>query len=231
MLRRLSLFLILIAFLHCEQARNLWEKETGDPDQSRYERKLEEMPWYDYEARDYKKYTREDLKDYLQRDDVKPANDGFTVNPAYIFSGIGIVILIVLLIYLFKDGIYLPGFRRASREEATLEFSPEQRKRDPLFDDAMTALREGDFARVMETLLEILVRFSYNEKYLSRQSGFTPREFQRMVRKVAPDAFVQLADDLSPAFEETVYALRPREMNYYEQLIHRMERQLQGVGR
>lgn len=233
--------LILISFLglasiSCGDAGD-FIPGSGDSkeDLSTYEKKLKEMSWYDFENRDYRTYTEEDLEPYTRkRPERERSSGGLPVfNPIIIlWVALGAVV-VLLLFYLFRNGV---SFQRRARSTETdlpdLAHSTEQvRKRDPLFDDAIRALEEGRFSDVMETLLEILVRFSHSEKYLARRTGFTPREFQRLVRNVAPTSFVELADDLSPAFEETVYALRPRSPDFYRQLIHRMEKQLQGVGR
>ena len=221
----------------CDEIKDMTGQAKPEEELTSYEKELKEMSWYDWDRRDYREFKKEDLDPYLEDESRRPAPSdssgsagfNFTVM-LYIVGGAAIVILLYLI---FRNGFSFKRMSRAKDEpEVDIGFRAEApRKRDPLFDDALKALEEERYSDVMEVLLEILVRFSHSENYLARRSGFTPREFQRMVRKVAPASFVQLADDLSPAFEETVYALRPRSHQYYLDTIHRMEKQLQGVGR
>ena len=209
----------------------------AEEDLTAYEKELKEMSWYDWDRRDYRKFKKEDLDPYLEDDRKRPASSDSSGSAGFNFTimlyVVGGAAIVVLLYLIFRNGFSFKRMGRARDEpEVDIGYSAEApRKRDPLFDDALKALEEERYSDVMEVLLEILVRFSHSENYLARRSGFTPREFQRMVRKVAPTSFVQLADDLSPAFEETVYALRPRSHQFYLDMIHRMEKQLQGVGR
>ena len=232
--RILLLAVLLGPLAYCDSARDILPSGEAEQELTPYDETLEKMSWYDFEKRDYREFKEEELAPYVKERPQREASGGIPVfNPIIILWVLLGAVLVLILFFIFRNGL---NFRRRGRlkEEdlPDLEYSPEApRKRDPLFNDALAALEDGRYRDVMETLLEILVRFSHAEKYLSRRTGFTPREFQRLVRKVAPDWFIKLADDLSPAFEETVYALRPRDRGYYEELIHRMEKQLQGVGR
>ncbi len=236
----LSLFLLLAVTgpfgASCDQMGDYFSgSESSEKQLSPYEEELKEMSWYDFKKRDYREFTEEDMEPYIREaPERKRSSGGFPVfNPIILLWGLLGAVVVLLLFFLFRNGISFQRTARQVEEDSPdLAFSSEEpRKRDPLFDDALKAMEEERYSDVMEILLEILVRFSHAEKYLARRTGFTPREFQRLVRKVAPASFVELADDLSPAFEETVYALRPRSQDYYRELIHRMEKQLQGVGR
>ncbi len=233
--RILFLLLAVALLFNCQQAKDYFSGEESSQELSRYEKELKEMEWYDFKKKDYREFTEEDMEPYIrQAPERKRDSGGLPVfNPIILLWGLLGAIVILLLFFLFRNGISFQSRARKIEEDLPdLAFSSEEpRKRDPLFDDALKAMEDGRYSDVMEILLEILVRFSYAEKYMARRTGFTPREFQRLVKKVAPASFVELADDLSPAFEETVYALRPRSQDYYRDLIHRMEKQLQGVGR
>lgn len=190
---------------------------------------LKKQPWYDYETKDYKKYTDEEIEKRIPRQrqkQVRPFDPGaFSLSPGLItgfyYALLGLALAVILFILLRMKW---SGPARKKKKPApgnVIEVQHHGFKKEYIGDyerRIQKALSDGDLEMAGELIYFYALNRVEDNHVVRLEEGVTPTEALRILR-YQNEPVSELFRPAALLFDRIAYALRPVERSEVDQAL------------